>query len=253
MKTLPHDYILLRQIGCCAEELLNSIQKAEVVRLSDLYDYIRHKPEIVRKIGTSVDLSRFMRRMYDEHQDIFKAFLPSCIVDTSIYHHYQWRFYPPVKALEIKAEQPDATIKTPKDTFKYFKQSKAFQACNGVMLRSKAELYIYTRLLEIHHFTVDYERPLRIGGEKKYPDFTILNEETYTVFYWEHFGLSDDPDYFEEMNDKLKWYDNAGLKSIDEGGRLIVTLYFNDPHQLTSLVDDAIGKMDQVIIPEGYL
>jgi len=253
MKALPPDYTLLREIGYYAEELLNSIQKAEVARLSDLYDYLCHKPEMIKAIGSSKEFSQFMRRMHDEHNDVFKAFIPTCIVDTSTYHHYQWYFYPPIKPFEVNTDGQVLSEDVPEDTFKYFKRSKIYQAYNGVMVRSKAELYILTRLLDIHHFTVHYERPLAIDGQRKYPDFTILNEETDTVFYWEHFGMSEDPEYFDQMNEKLEWYTTLGFESIDDGGTLIVTAYCEDPHQLTSQIEDIILKMDRVVVPGGYL
>lgn len=253
MRVLSADYILLRRIGECANELLKSKQKAGAIRLSDLYDSVSLKQILPPEIPSSVEFSRFMRRMHDEHNDVFKSFIPNSMVDTSIFYHYAWRFYPTIR--EFNVEEPEyANVLSdgPKSTGNFFKSSKLYEAPNGVMVRSKVEQYILTRLLEITHFDVYYEYPLIAGGEKKYPDFTIYNSYTEAIFYWEHFGLSENSTYFDGMNSKLKWYRSIGFKPIDEGGCLVTTTFYEDSNSLTILVDQMIRKMDDVVVPEGY-
>ncbi len=61
------------------------------------------------------------------------------------------------------------------------------------------ELHIYNMLLAERDFTVYYERPLIAGGEDRFPDFTVRNKQTDTVFFWEHFGLSEKGAYMDNM------------------------------------------------------
>ena len=34
-------------------------------------------------------------------------------------------------------------------------------------------------------------------GVHLYPDFTVLNKRTRKIYYWEHFGRMDDPEYVD--------------------------------------------------------
>jgi hypothetical protein len=51
--------------------------------------------------------------------------------------------------------------------------------------------------------TVNSETSYR-PGRTVHPDFLCLNVRTRAEFYWEHFGLMDDPDYLERTLGKLK-------------------------------------------------
>lgn len=99
---------------------------------------------------------------------------------------------------------------------------------------------------------VYYERELIAGGQRRYPDFRIHNTTTDTVFYWEHFGLSENARYAEAMAEKISWYRQIGIKSIEAGGRFIVTI-FTDEGRFVKSVDDLIERMGKVIIPTGFL
>ena len=108
------------------------------------------------------------------------------------------------------------------------------------------------RLLAVRHFDVYYKRPLTARGQTRYPDFTIRNKRTNTVFYWEHFGMTDNPAYADGMAEKLAWYRQISYKSIEENGRLIVTVYENAA-QFIDAVARMIQRMDEIIAPCGFL
>ena len=108
------------------------------------------------------------------------------------------------------------------------------------------------RLLAVRHFDVYYERPLTARRQTRYPDFTIWNKRTNTVFYWEHFGMTDNPAYADGMAEKLAWYRQISYKSIEENGRLIVTVYENAA-QFIDAVARMIQRMDEIIAPCGFL
>lgn len=106
---------------------------------------------------------------------------------------------------------------------KYLDKNLIHQATDGTMLRSKSELLIYQRLLD-RSFNVAYEKPLKLGGISKLPDFTIEDIATGKLFYWEHCGMLYDPVYLRKWEDKCKWYAENGIRTLRDGGGLNGTL-----------------------------
>lgn len=127
----------------------------------------------------------------------------------------------------------------------FFANGKIYEADNGVRVRSAQELYILNRLLREEDFDVYYERPLQGAGYEKYPDFTIRNMRTNCIFHWEHFGMLNHPRYDEYMVDKLAWYRQMGYKSIEDGGRLVVTRCDTEDQFIKS-VEDVIARLKKM-------
>ena len=72
-----------------------------------------------------------------------------------------------------------------------------FETPRGEKVRSKSEWMIASMLAEAG---VPYRYEELIGlheefGVHLYPDFTVLNKRTRKIYYWEHFGKMDDPEY----------------------------------------------------------
>ncbi len=80
----------------------------------------------------------------------------------------------------------------------------------GGSVRSKSEamidMYLHTHLIPFR-----YEASLTLGDTIFYPDFTIRHPETGKIYYWEHFGLVDDPAYRQNMISKLNLYTSHGI------------------------------------------
>ena len=80
----------------------------------------------------------------------------------------------------------------------------------GHMVRSKSEAmianYLYTRKLPYR-----YECLLELEGQAFYPDFTILHPMTKKIWYYEHFGKMDDPEYVKKVSNKLRMYSRNGI------------------------------------------
>ncbi len=89
----------------------------------------------------------------------------------------------------------------------------------GDFVRSRAEIIIADHLYS-EGLIYQFETPLVIGGHVFYPDFCILNLRRRKTFYWEHFGMLDDPDYLEDNLFKLNKYAKTG---IIIGENLIIT------------------------------
>ena len=109
---------------------------------------------------------------------------------------------------------------------KYLEKNLIHQATDGKLLRSKSELMIYQRLLD-NHIDVLYEKKLEIKEVEKLPDFTIENEDTGEIYYWEHCGMMHDEEYRKRWKEKYDWYiENDIIPYKDGGGKngtLIVT------------------------------
>ena len=56
-----------------------------------------------------------------------------------------------------------------------------------------------------------YEEKLILDGIMLYPDFVMRHPFTGQYFYWEHFGMMDNPDYCNHACDKIKLYCRHGI------------------------------------------
>ncbi len=105
----------------------------------------------------------------------------------------------------------------------YLEKNLIHQASDGKMLRSKSELMIYQRLID-NKLNPLYEKKLTIKEVEKLPDFTIENEESGEVYYWEHCGMLFDAEYKQRWEEKYQWYkENNILEEGGANGTLIVT------------------------------
>ena len=105
----------------------------------------------------------------------------------------------------------------------YLEKNLIHQASDGKMLRSKSELMIYQRLID-NNLNPLYEKKLTIKEVEKLPDFTIENEESGEVYYWEHCGMLFDHEYKQRWVEKYQWYkENDILEVGGNNGTLIVT------------------------------
>lgn len=89
----------------------------------------------------------------------------------------------------------------------------------GTKVRSKSETLI-AGLLETYKVPYRYEARLDLLDRHMYPDFTIRRKRDGEIFYWEHFGMTDDPNYLAGMDSKMALYREAGIAPWT---RLIVT------------------------------
>ena len=94
-----------------------------------------------------------------------------------------------------------------------------YRGVSNTLLRSKSEVLI-DMFLHTHNIPYRYECALRLGDTIIYPDFTIRHPHTGNYYYWEHFGLMDNPAYIENATAKLRLYASNG---IIPGTHLITT------------------------------
>lgn len=98
----------------------------------------------------------------------------------------------------------------PFETNPKYPEQLIHKTVSGKMVRSKSEVII-DMLLHTHKIPFRYEAPLHLDTITIYPDFTIRHPETGEFFYWEHFGLADQPEYRQNMLSKLDLYTSHGI------------------------------------------
>ncbi|MBQ8822457.1 MAG: ATPase [Lachnospiraceae bacterium] len=81
---------------------------------------------------------------------------------------------------------------------------------SGNLVRSKSETLIDMVLYQ-NKIPFRYECALQLGEITIYPDFTIMHPITGKLFYWEHFGRMDEPEYLQKTQFKLNSYIHHGI------------------------------------------
>lgn len=81
---------------------------------------------------------------------------------------------------------------------------------SGSYVRSKSEALIDMFLFK-NKIPFRYECPLELDNIILYPDFTIRHPKTGELFYWEHFGLMNQPAYQKNACSKLRLYISNGI------------------------------------------
>lgn len=87
----------------------------------------------------------------------------------------------------------------------------------GELVRSKSEWIIADKL---HAAGIDYqyEQPLTLDGVERFPDFTIVDDDSGTTWYWEHNGMLSNAEYRQRWERKLDAYRKHGILPMEEGG-----------------------------------
>lgn len=111
------------------------------------------------------------------------------------------------------------------------------KTCSGNLVRSKSESLI-DMFLYLNKISFRYECSLQLGDTTVFPDFTIRHPQTNELFYWEHFGLMDEPRYCKNMHSKLQLYTSHGIiPSIQ-----LITTYETKEHPLSPELVEGLVK-----------
>ena len=122
------------------------------------------------------------------------------------------------------------------------------RTARGEAVRSKSEVVI-ANLLHANGVDYRYEEALEIEGAVKYPDFTIEDDDTGEVYYWEHLGMLSNMGYRRRWEDKKEWFRRHGILPMSEGGGPEGTLVTTrdsdsggiDSEEVAKIVDDLFG------------
>lgn len=111
---------------------------------------------------------------------------------------------------KIKSKELQEWSMADYERYKKYPEQLIYQGMTGNMLRSKSEVAIETQLY-LNGIPFRYECELQIGGVTIHPDFTIRHPKTGKVYYWEHFGMMDDPGYARNAASKIQTYIINGI------------------------------------------
>jgi hypothetical protein len=80
---------------------------------------------------------------------------------------------------------------------------------NGIKVKSSQEKRIAEYLI-LNNIDFEYERKLSIGYKTYYPDFYLINQDTYIEFFgWTHI-----PSYQKKTEEKIQMYENYNISCI---------------------------------------
>ena len=132
----------------------------------------------------------------------------------------------------------DGTNQTyiPKDQRKFAEQL-AIKKYYTMILNDMEKMiasYLYIKKIPFR-----YECALYLNGVLVFPDFTIRHPKTGEVYYWEHFGLMDQPSYVKRTMEKMQNYTlNGIIPSIH-----LITTYETKDHPLSTMeVEEIVEK-----------
>lgn len=101
-------------------------------------------------------------------------------------------------------------MNSPYESNNKYPEQLIHKTSSGRLVRSKSESLI-DMALHANHIPFRYECALHLGDSTVYPDFTIRHPSSDRIYYWEHFGLMDDPAYCKNVCTKLQLYTSHGL------------------------------------------
>lgn len=108
----------------------------------------------------------------------------------------------------------------PEDDSEYYNK-------RGIRMKSKQETILSNYFID-RDVPQRYEFPVRLKGiGEVHPDFMLLNKRTRKEYYWEHFGLWDNPAYMKKAVRKIVAYQRTGIYL---GEQLIVTFETSNYH-----------------------
>lgn len=112
-----------------------------------------------------------------------------------------------------------------------FPETLIHQTLSGNVVRSKSEALI-DMLLYQNQIPFRYECMLQLGETFIYPDFTIRHPKTGEYFYWEHFGMMDQPTYCKNAYAKMQLYTSYNIiPSIH-----LITTFETKEHPITPIL-----------------
>ncbi len=118
-----------------------------------------------------------------------------------------------------------------------FPEQRIHKSISGNKVRSKSEVLI-DMALYTNKIPFRYECALNLNEILIFPDFTIRHPKTGNLYYWEHFGLMDDPSYCQNACSKLQLYSSHGIIPTIQ----LITTFETKKHPLNSDTIDHIIK-----------
>jgi hypothetical protein len=146
------------------------------------------------------------------------------------YHNLLAPFFNPLSEKQL------AWSKAPYTQNSMYPENLIHKSLSLNKVRSKSEVMIDSSLF-LNKIPFRYECLLQLDGVYTFPDFTILHPQKDKIYYWEHFGMMDDPLYAKKAYEKLELYASNGIFPFDN---LIATFETKDAPLSMDLVEKII-------------
>ena len=195
--------------GANGKETYISKNKEDYVRECVRYSYYSELLRIIKDQAAVID--RFLKHYQPDKK--FSAY-------TKLSEARKDFIEPKFKSIEQTAIEWKASTGNYRSSDPY--NNAQYKTMQGEYVRSKSELHI-ANMLFTEKIPYRYEDGMTfddVPGRVFYPDFHIMNPRTGKEYYWEHFGMMDDPDYVNEACAKINFYAKHGMLP---GDKLIVS------------------------------
>lgn len=170
---------------------------------SYLAQQLAHKKYLSLKIDELIKKKRAIKFYLDHYpSQIGKA--DDLLINNPEYKNLLSPFFIPLSE-ELHIWQNSSYDKNPK-----YPEHLLHKSSSGNLLRSKSESII-DMMLYNNKIPFLYECALQINECIIYPDFTIRHPKTGSFYYWEHFGLMDNPEYIKNTCNKIQLYASNGI------------------------------------------
>ena len=122
---------------------------------------------------------------------------------------------------------------------KPFKEgAPVYKTIRGERVRSKSEVMIADRMF-FRGVPYKYECPIMIEGQVIHPDFSMKRRSDNKLIYHEHCGKMDDPEYVNDLVERVNLYNQAGIL---QGDRLTFSFETADKPLDNRVIDRLIDE-----------
>ena len=113
-----------------------------------------------------------------------------------------------------------------------------YKTIKGERVRSKSEVMIADRMF-FRGVPYKYECPIMIDGQVIHPDFSMKRMSDNKLIYHEHCGRMDDPEYVNDLVERVNLYNQAGIM---QGDRLTFSFETADKPLDNRVIDRLIDE-----------
>ncbi|POZ50724.1 hypothetical protein [Methylovulum psychrotolerans] len=147
----------------------------------------------------------------------------------------------------FKASQPVEVTVNNSNVF--LDSNLIYRTDKGDLVRSKSEWIIADKLYAAG-IDYQYEHPLMLAGHERFPDFTIIDDDSGDRWYWEHNGMLSNDAYRERWERKLAAYKQEGILPLEEGGGVNGTLLITEEKDGVGLDSEKIKQFIDILKAE---
>ena len=125
---------------------------------------------------------------------------------------------------------------------RFFEDRLIHTSGRGEPMRSKSEVIIADQLTAAG-IDYEYEAALVTQDGTRWPDFTIADADSGRIYYWEHCGMLNDPEYAERWAKKRKWYASQGIVPHEEAPDATRVLVVTEDDEKGGISSQAIKEL----------